>query len=162
MAGRVELLLGLLARAFEAKAWHGPVLLGSIRGVDAKVAGFRPGPKRNSIRDLVYHCAYWKYCARRWLCMALGQADGGPEFPRSPANFPRRREGVTEKLWRDDVKMLKAEHALLVAVVRKFPDAMLDARNADSPVTYGELIAGVAQHDLYHCGQIGLLKRLAR
>lgn len=160
MASRVDLLLQILSQAFESKAWHGPVLLGSLRGVSLKTATFRP-KGRNSIRDLVYHCAYWKYAARRWVRMAAGD-DAGPDFPRSPANFPDKRERVTEKQWRADIAMLKREHALFIKAVKKFPDNMLDVRKGDSPVTYAELIAGIAQHDLYHCGQIGLLKRLAR
>jgi uncharacterized damage-inducible protein DinB len=160
MASRIDLLLQLLSQAFESKAWHGPVLLGSLRGVPLKTATFRPSAKRNSIRDLVYHCAYWKHAARRCVRMAVGD-DAGPDFPRSPANFPSKAERVTEKQWRADIKMLKHEHELFVDAVKKFPDELLDKRNADSPVTYAELIAGVAQHDLYHCGQIGLLKRQA-
>jgi len=156
----IKLLLQLLDQAFASKAWHGPVLLGSIRGVKLKAATFRPLGKRNSIRDLVYHCAYWKYAARRWVRMAAGDQPG-PAFARSPAKFPVRSERVTEKMWRADIRMLKREHALIVAAVRRFPDRLLDSRKGDSPVTFAELIAGVAQHDLYHCGQIGLLKRLA-
>jgi uncharacterized damage-inducible protein DinB len=156
----MEVLIRLLGHGFDRKAWHGPVLKGSLRGVGLKAAAFRPGRDRNSIRDLVYHCAYWKYCARGWLREALGD-DRGPKFPRSPANFPARTEKLTEKQWKADLRMLSTEHRLLLEVVERFPEKLLDKHPIPGAPTHGELIAGIAQHDLYHCGQVSMLKRLA-
>ena len=156
---RTELLLDSLSRAFEGKSWHGPTLKGTLRGVGLKKAAERHGKARNSVRDLVYHCAYWKYIARGWLNEAAG-SDRGPRFPRSPANFPDRKEKLTEKQWAADKRLLSAEHKRLIEAVKALPPAKLDKRGAKGAPTYQELILGVAAHDLYHAGQISLLKRL--
>lgn len=156
---RIELLLSSLHRAFEGKSWHGPALKGALRGVTLKAATRRPGKGRNSIRDLVYHCAYWKYIVRRWLLEQAG-AEPGPAFPRSPANFPDPAERVTEKLWAADKRLLNEQHRLLVAAVKGLPPNVLDRKGGNTGMTYAELIQGVAAHDLYHAGQVSLLKRL--
>ena len=60
-----QLILALLAEGYEKRAWHGPNLKQSIRGLSAKQAAWRPGPGRHNIWELVVHAAYWKYAARR-------------------------------------------------------------------------------------------------
>ena len=57
--------LELIDEAFQKKAWHGPNLRGTIRGLGAAEAAWRPGPGRHSVWELVVHAAYWKYAVRR-------------------------------------------------------------------------------------------------
>jgi len=156
---RTELLLANLRRAFEGKSWHGPALKGTLRGVTLKQATKRPGKGRNSIRDLVYHAAYWKFIVRRWLHELAGN-DPGPAFPRSPANFPDPRHKPTGKQWAADKRMLNDEHRRLVTAVIALSPELLDRKGGRTGLTYAELILGVAAHDLYHAGQIALIKRL--
>ena len=59
--------LSLLDEAFERKAWHGPNLRGTLRGVTAEVAAWRPGAGRHNVWELCVHAAYWKYAVRRML-----------------------------------------------------------------------------------------------
>ena len=61
------MLLDFLDEAFDKKSWHGPNLRGSIRGVTAKQAAWRPGDDRHNIWELTLHAAYWKYVVRRRL-----------------------------------------------------------------------------------------------
>src|SRR4051794_41336664 len=60
-----DLLLRLLGEGYERKAWHGPNLRGTLRGINANQAFWRPAPDRHNIWDLVLHCAYWKFVAWR-------------------------------------------------------------------------------------------------
>ena len=62
-----DLLLRILDDAYERKAWHGTNLRGSLRGVTADEARWRPAPGRHNIWELAVHCAYWKYTVRRKL-----------------------------------------------------------------------------------------------
>ena len=63
----LDILLGLLDEAFERKSWHGTNLRGSLRGLPAKQAAWRPGPRRHNIWEIAVHAAYWKYAVRRRL-----------------------------------------------------------------------------------------------
>jgi len=151
----VAILLGLLDEAFEKKAWHGPNLRGSIRGLDAKTAAWRPGLGRHSIQDLVAHAAYWKYAVRRRLS---GEKRGS--FPLEGSNFFERPAG--EAAWKADVALLVSEHRKLRAEIVRLRDRDLPKKTKGSRQTNLSVVRGIAAHDLYHAGQIQLLKRLAR
>lgn len=154
---RVELLLENLAQAFERKAWHGTNLLGSVRGLDPERAAFRPAPGRHNIWELVVHAAYWKYAVWRLL---VGAARGS--FPEKGSNWFRRPVEATAGALREDVALLKQCHRQLVTAVAAFDPERLDQRVPSGRWTFRESILGAASHDLYHAGQIQLLKRLFR
>ena len=65
MTGEIALLVGLIDRAFDRRSWHGMNLRGSIRGMSAKEAAWRPAPARHNVWEIVVHAAYWKYAVRR-------------------------------------------------------------------------------------------------
>jgi hypothetical protein len=153
----IELLLGLLDEGFDARAWHGTNLRGSVRGIDARVAAWRPGKGRHSIRELVVHAAYWKYAARRRLA---GEKRGS--FALAGSNWFARPDAPDEKGWKADVALLVGEHRRLRDVVAAFPPAALGKRIPPGRFTMLGLIQGVACHDLYHAGQIQVLKKLQK
>ena len=152
---RIGLLLQLLDQAFDHRAWHGTGLWGSVRALTARDALWRPRRGRHNIWELVVHAAYWKYVVRRRLAR-----DPSLAFPRPGSNWfpaPRRAD---EGSWRRDRDLLRQEHRLLRAVVARFPASRLAALGWRSRWTNGQHIYGIASHDLYHAGQIQLIKRL--
>lgn len=151
----VALLLDLLDEAFDRKAWHGTNLRGSVRRLDARSAAWRPGPDRHSAWELTVHAAYWKYAVRRRI---EGGARGA--FPRRPSNWPRIPARPDAKAWRDDLVLLVAEHRALHEVVALLSPARLSERSPKKTWTLANQIHGVAAHDVYHTGQIQMLKRL--
>jgi hypothetical protein len=137
-------LILLLDEAFVKQAWHGPNLRGSLRGVTAEQAAWRPAARRHNIWEIAVHCAYWKYAVRRRLS---GEKRGS--FPLKGSNW-FLREGDGD--WAADVRLLIEQHALLREAVLS---AALTPKNE-------RLIRGAAMHDVYHAGQITYLKRLIR
>lgn len=152
---QIELLLTTLDQAFDRKSWHGTNLRGSLRGIGHAQASWRPAPERHNIWELTLHAAYWKYVVRRRL---LGERRGS--FPRAGSDWFPRPNGRGEAEWRDDVGLLLETHRGLRQAVAELRAADLGARPGGSKVSNLELITGVAAHDLYHAGQIQLLKRL--
>lgn len=151
-----QLLLDALDEAFDRKSWHGTNLRGSIRRLDLSRAAWRPGGGRHNIWELVVHAAYWKYAVRRRL---VGGKRGS--FPLEGSNFwPRPVEGTAAE-WNRDVKLLVSQHRALREAVAAFPRTRWTARASGSPFTYAAIVRGVAAHDLYHAGQIQLLKKMA-
>jgi hypothetical protein len=152
----VRQLLAILDQAYDHQSWHGVNLRGSIRGVSLETAAWRPAAERHNIWELVVHAAYWKYAAWRRL---TGEARGS--FPLEGSNwFPRPQE-MTTRAWRADTALLGRAHASLRAAVEHLPPADLDRQPTGSKVSNFALISGVAAHDLYHAGQIQLLKKIA-
>jgi hypothetical protein len=150
----IQILLDVIDQAFDHQSWHGPNLRGSIRGVTHRQAIWRPHPQRHSIWEHVLHAAYWKYTVRRRI---LGEKRGS--FPIKGSNWFTPQE-VTAAAWRDDVKLLVDMHASMRAAIAGVPPAQLRKRLPGAKVTYFLLISGIAAHDVYHAGQIQLLKRL--
>jgi uncharacterized damage-inducible protein DinB len=156
---RVRQLLEVMARAYDRRSWHGTNLRGAIRGLTAPAAAKRPRPGRHNVWELVVHAAYWKYAVRRHL---TGEKRGS--FPLAGSNWFLRPDsrGSSEDAWRRDVELLDAAHRQLCEAVSQLRDVDLKRTSTGSKVTLFELIAGIAAHDLYHAGQIQLVKRLTR
>ena len=145
-----ELVLALLGEGYSRKTWHGPNLRQSLKGVSASLAARRPAPGRHNIWELALHSAYWKYTVRRRI-------EGGKRgsFVLKGSNFFTRPERgkATEAAWRADLALLEREHRALEAAIRR----VLGTPRAKKllPSLYG-----IAFHDIYHAGQIRLLRRL--
>jgi DinB family protein len=150
-----HLLLAILDQAYNRRSWHGTNLRGSLRGLSARQAAWRPAPARHNIWELAVHAAYWKYAVRRRL---TGEARGS--FSLKGSNWFRRPIDTSQQAWPEDLALLDATHRSLRNVVADFPITRLLQRVAGSNETGFSLIAGAAAHDLYHAGQIQLLKRL--
>ena len=138
-----NVLLKVIDQAYDHRSWHGTNLRGSLRGVSVARASWRPGPRRHNIWETVVHAAYWKYVVWRRI---TGAKRGSFELKGS--NWFVRPQQATESAWRADVALLERMHRQLRAAVPRA--AAKDAW----------LVSGIAAHDLYHAGQIQLLKKL--
>ena len=156
---QIELLLTMIDQAFDHQSWHGTNLRGSIRGIDGNTAAWRPSSGRHNIWELTVHAAYWKYAVLRRL---RGEKRGS--FALEGSNWFTRPidSNPDEASWKADVALLVQTHKLLREAIAGLNDKDLPAIPANSKVSNAKLITGIAAHDLYHAGQIQLLKRLAR
>jgi uncharacterized damage-inducible protein DinB len=142
-----------LRRAFEGDAWHGPALLELLQDVDAATAAAKPLPKVHSIWELVLHVTAWDGAACRRL--------GGKTFqPTGVANFPVVPK-PTEAAWRKAVAHAKRTHDALVKTVSALPESRLRERVPGKRYDFYFMLHGVVQHELYHAGQIAILKKLS-
>ena len=155
MDERIRLLLEVFDQAYTAPAWHGTPLKGTIRGVSARQALWRPGPRRHNIWELVLHTAYWKCMVRRRLLR-----DETISFPRHGSNWPALPDSPTGAAWRRDRALLDEQHTLLRDAIAGVEPAQLGRRGWRSKWPIKAEIYGIASHDLYHSGQIQILKRL--
>ncbi len=154
-AGEIGVLLHVIDEAYGSSAWHGTALKGSLRGVTARQAAWRPAPGRHSIRELAAHAAYWKFAVRRRLT-----GDKSGSFPLPGSNW-LDLPPASEKAWRAEREILDREHRALRAVVAAFaPGRLRSPLPGMRDRTALREIAGIALHDVYHTGQIQLVKAL--
>jgi hypothetical protein len=156
-ASDLRQLLFLIDTAYDQVSWHGPNLRGSLRGMTPALAAWRPAPGRHNIWELIVHAAYWKYVAWRRL---TGAKKGS--FPLAGSNFIARPVTTTRGALRGDLDLLDEMHRVLRAAAAAVRADELDRGSAQRGVTKRALLTGVAAHDLYHAGQVQLLKRLAK
>lgn len=146
-----QLLLSGYDEAYERKAWHGPNLRASLRGVTATEALKRPGKGRHNIWELAVHAAYWKHVGRRRLT-----GNRRDPFPLRGSNWIAAPSRLSERDWRELLGLLDTEHRALREAIAAASEATLrDPKKL-------RLLRGVIAHDIYHAGQIQLVKRLVR
>jgi hypothetical protein len=150
------MILALLDQAYDHPSWHGTNLRGSLRRVSPRQAAWRPSPRRHNIWEIAVHAAYWKYTAWRRLTSATRGS-----FPLKGSNWFTRPVELSDAAWRADLALLDEMHRVLRDAVGTLPASSLSRTPKGSKVSNFALLSGVAAHDLYHAGQIQLLKRLA-
>jgi uncharacterized damage-inducible protein DinB len=143
-----------IRRAFEGEAWHGDSILEMLSDVTAKVAAQRPIPNAHSIWELLLHIAAWDGAVLR-------RAQGSAVTLSDAENFPRI-EDTSEAAWKQAMESVKKTHNQLVSTVAVFPDARLAEQVPGKDQSYYSfyyMFSGIVQHELYHAGQIALLKK---
>lgn len=144
-------LLDQLDRAYRRKAWHGPSLLECLDRLTPKQAAARPVKGAHSIWELVEHVATWDEV------VALRLEGGKPAVPPE-YNFPPVTK-TTPAAWKATRARLARNHALLRRTVAAFPAAKVGRQRPGTSMTWYVLIHGAIQHELYHAGQIAMLRR---
>ena len=142
-------------RAFDGEAWHGPAVLALLEDVTAEQAAAHPIPGAHSIWELTLHIAAWEQACRRRL-------QGDPAQLSDEENF-RPVNDTTEQAWANTKKFLIDTHRELLDAIAQLDEARLNEPiiiSSEIPFStvYVTLHGGV-QHDLYHAGQIALLKK---
>jgi uncharacterized damage-inducible protein DinB len=140
-----------LRRAFEGDAWHGPAVLELLEDVDAAAAAAKPLRDVHSIWELVLHIAVWDSAGCRRLAGEKWQPEGTANFPLVPKS--------TEAAWRKAVAHAKRTHDVLVKTVAALPESRLRERVPGKKYDFYHMLHGIAQHELYHAGQIAILKK---
>jgi uncharacterized damage-inducible protein DinB len=140
-----------LRRAFAGGAWHGPALLELLEDVDATTAAAKPLPDAHSIWELVLHISIWDGAVLRRLAGKKTQLTSKQNFPPVPK--------PTESAWRKAMAKTKRTHDRLIRTVRALPDARLHDRVPGKRYDFYHMLHGLAQHELYHAGQIAILKK---
>lgn len=143
-----------IRRAFEGDAWHGDSVLELLAGVDAKTAAARPIPSAHSIWEILLHLSAWDG-------VVIRRIGGAAVMPTDTENFPPVMD-TSEAAWGKAVGTVKKTHEELVRAVAGFPDSRLQEQVPGKKQDYYNfyyMFSGVVQHELYHAGQIALLKK---
>jgi len=160
----VQQLLSILDQAYDHRSWHGTNLRGSIRRVSLRQAAWRPAPGRHNIWEIVVHAAYWKYAVWRRLARRPRGAfplKGSNWFRRPPEMSDAPSKAASEAAWRADLALLEDMHRSLREAASRLPVGALTRKFKGSRESRFSLLSGAAAHDLYHAGQIQLLKKLS-
>ncbi|MCC6396899.1 MAG: DinB family protein [Bacteroidetes bacterium] len=156
MTAEIYRLEEQLRRALEGEAWHGPSVLELLAGLSAAQAASHPIAGAHSIWELVLHLSSDYDLVLRRLAGDARRLTDSEDWPACPA--------PTEENWDQTVQQLKLLNTKLRQAVSDFPVERLDDPLVpEVPYTAYTQFIGVTQHNLYHAGQIALLKRaLAR
>lgn len=142
-----------LRRAFEGDAWHGPSLTEILDGVTAIEASRRPFPRAHSIWEIVFHLSTWRRVVRERLeGEIITDLTADQDWPPMTDS--------TGPAWKIALQELHVGQGVLRDKILNLDDARLQDTVAGMDYSVYVMLHGVIQHDLYHAGQIALLKKL--
>lgn len=144
-----------LARATDGDAWHGPAIADNLSGLSAAQASTRPIKNAHTIWEIVHHLTAWAIEVEARLGRDARPLVGQEDWPPVAAS--------DEESWEAAKAALVRAHARLRATIREFPSSRLsetvDFGPGEPPGSFYFMLHGLAQHDAYHSGQIGILRK---
>jgi uncharacterized damage-inducible protein DinB len=154
----ISRIIDELEREYDGDPWHGSPLVAILDDVSASQAGAKPVAGAHSIWELILHVTAWKNEVRLRL-------SGAPAGEPKEGDWPEVGEPSDER-WHAALERLRRAHRDLLADIQSLPEAKLLAPTSDprdkgtgAGVSYYVLLHGAVQHDVYHAGQIALLKK---
>jgi uncharacterized damage-inducible protein DinB len=140
--------------AFEGGAWHGPALLQVIRDIHVDHAAAKPITHAHSIWEIVLHIDAWQQAVLKRLngqpVDLIGEEDWPPVIDNS------------DSAWEAALESLNAHYQKLAQRIAALTDADLDQKVPGRDHTIYKTVQGLIQHNLYHAGQIAILKKSER
>jgi uncharacterized damage-inducible protein DinB len=147
----IERIQDQLKRAYEGAAWHGPSLREVLAGVTAEQAARKPLAQAHSIWEIVLHISVWERVAEQRL-------EGKRVEPTAEEDWPPVVD-ASEKAWRKTLEASEKTHQELRSAIARLDDSQLPLEVTGTGYSIYFLLHGVIQHDLYHAGQIAILKK---
>lgn len=147
MKSEVQKIIDILKHTFEKGAWHGPAVKEALADVSAESMHNRIG-NGNSIVELVAHMTTW----RKFVAEKLNGNDSYDVTEEM--NFPVVNDWVTA------LAALDQSQADLIEALEKTPDEKLQEVVPGRKYKFFTMVHGIIHHDVYHTGQIMLLKKL--
>ena len=132
-------------------AWHGDPIWHILDGISPECAAYRSFPKTHSIWEIVLHMTFWEGVVSRRLQGERASLDEALNFPAPPA--------TSEANWQKTLGDFRASNQQFRKLLAELNPARLYELSAAGKRTFYEEAHGLIHHNLYHAGQIALLKK---
>jgi uncharacterized damage-inducible protein DinB len=150
----INRILDQMDRAYSGEAWHGPDLKQLLDGISAEDASKHPVAGAHSIWELVNHIAAWNTIVQQ-------KSKGEPVAMTTELDWPPVWE-TSEVTWKRALENFAESRTRLRNYVKTVHDDQLDEPIQRENYSRYVLLHGLVQHDLYHAGQIAVLKKALR
>lgn len=148
---QVQPILDQYDRAMNGAAWHGDPVWQILNGITADDAALRPVTSAHTIWEIVGHLAFWESVAARRLQGQRAGLEEGRNFPPTPQ--------PTAENWQATLDDFRASNSAFREALQGFDPARLDELSAAGKRSFYEEAHGLIEHNVYHAGQIALLKK---
>jgi len=143
-----------ISAIYNGTPWYGDSVLSYLSGVSAEMAAMKPDKLNHSIAEIVCHMSAWRY-----FVIEKMKGNAAYEVWDTELNW-RKIATLNEVEWqtiKDD--LLKSQTGLLHQI-EEMPESMLTAPVDGRKYNFRLMLQGIAQHDIYHSGQISMIKKL--
>ncbi len=150
-----------LMTVWAGEPWHGSSSKKILGDVSAAEARQRPLVGAQSIWDCTQHMIAWTEEVTSRLTGAVGKAPTRGDWPAV--------SDTSDATWAATLEELKSARLALLAAIEKSHEEDLYTQVAkapdgapNTPMTRAQTVSGLVDHDLYHLGQIAMLKKAIR
>ena len=147
----IERLLDQYDRVMHGNAWHGDPIWQILDGISPECAAAQTVANTHSIWEILMHMTFWEEVSSQRLAGERAVEDEALNFPAMPE--------PTESNWQKTREQFRASNQKLREALAKLDPARLDTLSAAGKRTFYDEAHGVIQHNIYHAGQIALLKK---
>jgi hypothetical protein len=147
-----ERIAGQLDKALHGEAWHGPSWREVLDGVSRQAALRRPIPEAHTIAEIVLHTASWHDIVRERMEGGVPQVTEARDWPDGSLR--------NDAAWKAAKARLFATGKALRSAIARFPAGKLHKQRPGTSGTWYDLALGQLQHDLYHAGQVAVLRKV--
>lgn len=154
----LEQLIKEYSDFYQGTPWYGRSFTEIVNDITAPEALAVAG-NGQSIAQLLCHLIKWR---KSLTIRLLGNTDFRAS-DQDPDNWPAQNT-LNAEVWEQAKTEFGELQATIIAELKKREESFLDELfvPGNERYTYRYLIIGVIQHDIYHLGQISLMKQLLR
>lgn len=144
-----------LRRSIDGDAWHGPAVFETLKGLSAKQAAARPLSHSHTIWEITLHITVW-------IEQVQGRVRGNKSCRDLPPerDWPPQPDQPDDTAWQALQDRLRRAHEAFALEIGRFDDSRLDQPILEDMSSVYVTLHGVVQHNLYHAGQIAILRKI--
>lgn len=154
MSAELKHIRAMLKNNWDGSMWYGNNLSSVLKGIDAEKAFQKPTAGSHNIYELAVHLLCWRTFV---IEMLKGNAAYKVEI-NSEQDWPKVYE-QTAITWSEAQSQLEKSQTELMNLLDAFDESKLGELVAGRDFKYHVLLNGVLHHDIYHSGQIAILKK---
>lgn len=143
----------MLKSTSHGPAWHGPSVLEALEGVSAAQATLKPLADAHSIWEILLHMNAWQ----DHVLNVVGGADGAAL--QGDADWPPVPAERAEDAWETAQRHFEGGGQEIRELIMHFDDARMHETVPGREFPMKVFLHGIVHHNLYHCGQIAILKK---
>ena len=147
----IDRIKNQLQKAFDKEPWSGPSVMEVLNDIQPGKAASKPISSAHSIWEILEHMNSTAENVIRRLKGDFSPFTDEMDWPKVT--------NTSVNAWKDLLNRFKKSNEELLAEISKLADDILDKPIKEGYSTYYDTLQGMVQHNLYHLGQISILKK---
>jgi len=150
----LEHIADQFTRTYAGETWHGDPIKRILQDIDPQQAFRKPSQNVHSLWEIILHIIAWEKVVLKSLQGAAYT------MLHDEDDWPLAKEPSSEA-WQATLKVLEETTETLRTLIAAFPETKLHEQVPGQNFTFYMALHGVIHHNLYHAGQIAILKKMS-
>jgi uncharacterized damage-inducible protein DinB len=152
MRVEIDFIVSQLKDACEGDPWFGRNAKELLSEVNEQTA-FTKLKNQHSILELVWHMITWRE-------FTIDRLHPAKTLAQLEENDWRELNHSNKTLWPQGLQRLQETQEQLISLLQNADDTLLVENVKERKYNFRKLLNGLIQHDIYHLGQIAIIKKI--